>query len=183
MKRRKEVAEILWNLGREIPGFKSEDLLQYTEWAIPKLYNSLKNKERLEVKCTSELINKLNEQSLKYRITENMDHISVQFVELFDNIKKDNEIYIQVYVSIYFYDKVKNNIDDESKNDKYWNDIWIVTYREGIESKRNNSNCANCGAIMKYNQMSNIFECEYCGNIIHDKFNSKREIIDIELYD
>jgi len=181
MKRRRELTEVILDIRNEIPGFNKEELLEYTEWAIPKLYNSLKNGEDLEVKCKPELINKLDKEKTKYRINKSMDHINVQYVELFDSIKKDNEMYIQVYLSVYFYDNVENNIGNNSTNDKYWNDIWIVTYREGVKSDRRNSNCDNCGAIMEYNQVRDTFECEYCGNIIHNNSDSKWEIVDIEL--
>lgn len=181
MKRRKELIEVILDIRNEIPGFDKEELLQYTEWAIPRLYNSLKSEEELEVKCNPELINKLHKERVKYRINKSMDHISIQYVELFDNIKKDNEMYIQVYLSIYFYDDVENNAGNNDINDKYWNDIWIVTYRETNKSGRQNSNCVNCGAVMEYNQVRDIFECEYCGNMIHNNSDSKWEIVDIEL--
>jgi len=179
--KRRDPTEVFLDIRNEIPGFNRKELLDYTEWAIQKLYNSLKNEEKLEIKCKPQLINKLNKERDKYRINNNMDHISVQYVELFDSLKKDNEMYIQVYLSIYFYDNVENNIDNDSINDKYWNDIWIVTYKEGIKSDRKNYNCANCGAIMKYKQVRDTFECEYCGNIIHNNSDSKWEIVDIEL--
>ena len=160
MKRRRELAEVIFDIRNEIPGFNKEDLV---------------------VKCKSELINKLNKESAKYRINKDIDHISIQYVELFDSIKKDNEMYIQFYLSIYFYDDVDNNIGNYSMNDKYWNDIWIVTYRECVKSEGKKSNCDNCGATMKYNQLRDTFECEYCGNVIHNNSNSKWEIVDIEL--
>lgn len=179
--KRREITEVLLDIKNEIPGFNKEELLEYIEWAIPKLYNSLINKKEPEVKCKSELINKLNGQSMKYRITEDIDHINVQYAELFDNVKSDNQMYIQVYLSIYFYDKAENNIGNNSMNDRYWNDIWIVTCRENIEIARDSSNCANCGAIMEYIQTTDTFECEYCGNIIHNRTDSNWEIVDIEL--
>lgn len=181
MKRKREITEIILDIRSVIPGFNKEELLQYTKWAIPKLYNSLKNEEELEVKCKPELINKLNKESIKYRINKNMDHISVQYIELFDNIRKDNEMYIQVYLSIYFYDDVENNIGSNLVNDRYWNDIWIVTYKESINTGIKNSNCINCGAIMEYNQLKDTFECKYCGNIVNNNSDSKWEIVDIEL--
>lgn len=96
-------------------------------------------------------------------------------------MKKDDEIYIQVYSSIYFYDDVGNNVENYSVSDKYWNDIWIVTFRESSGLNKKNSNCVNCGAIMEYNKVRDIFKCEYCGNIIQNKSDSKWEIVDIEL--
>lgn len=181
MKKRKESTEVLWNIRKEIPGFNKIELLEYLEWAIPRLYHSLVNKTEPEVKCAHELINKLYSRSLQYRITKDIDHVTVQYAELFDSAKKENEMYIQVYLSIYFYDKVENNINNKSTGDKYWNDIWIVTCKENNESVKESSNCVNCGAVMKYIPARDIFECEYCGNIIHRKTNLSWEIVDIEL--
>ena len=179
MKQRREVTEICKELESEILGFNREELLKYTKWAIPKLYNSLKNNEKLEIKCTPELINKIKKEKIKYRIDKRIDQINIQYVELYDDIKKDDGIYIQVYLSIFFYDNVKNNFGDNYTNDRYWNDIWIVTYKESVVKK--NSNCANCGAIMQYNQLKDSFECKYCGNIIQNKSDSNWEIVEIEL--
>lgn len=181
MKRRKEHKELVLDIKNAIPGFNEDEVLQYTKWAIPKLYNSLKNDEKIEIRCNPELLNKLDKEKAKYRINKNMDHISVQFAELFDNFKKDDEMYLQIYLSIYFYDNVKNNDGNNSINDNYWNDIWIITYRESTKSDKINSKCANCGAVMKYNQLRNIFECEYCGNIILNDDKLNWEIVDIEL--
>lgn len=179
--KRREPVEVMLEIKNEMPWFDKEELLEYAKWSVQKLYNSLKNEEKLVIKCKPELINKLNKQRDKYRINEDIDHISIQYVELFDNIKKENEIYIQVYLSIYFYDDVQNNVDKYIINDKYWNDIWIVTYKECSKLHRKDSNCVNCGAVMQYNQLRDILECKYCGNIINNKFDSKWEIVDIEL--
>ena len=181
MKKIKEVTEIVLDIKREIPGFKKDELLEYSEWVIPKLYYSLKNKEKIEIKCKPELINKLNNEHLKYKITENVDSISVQYVRLYDNEKREGEMYIQVYAAVYFYDNVSNNPGHPFAEDKYWNDVWIVTYRENLETEKRNSNCDNCGATMKYNLRKNVFECEYCGNTANNIPNSKWEIVDIEL--
>lgn len=181
MKRKRELEEIILDIRNEIPGFNKEELIEYTECAIPALYNSLKNEEKIKVKCNPKLVNKLNKEKAKYRINKNIDKISVQYIELFDSIKKDNEIYIQLYLSIYFCDNTRNNLNYDSVNDRYWNDIWIVTYKESAKRDKINSNCSNCGAIMKYNQAKDIFKCEYCGNIIHNNYESNWEIDDIEI--
>lgn len=179
--KKREISEIIFDIRNEIPEFNREELIQYTKWVIPKLYNSLKNEEKLEVKCKPELIEKLEKEKEKYRINKSMDQVSVQYVEIYDNIKKEDDMYIQVYSSIYFYDDVGNNVDKYSENDKYWNDIWIITFRKGIKLDRQDCNCANCGAVMKYNRLKDVFECEYCGNIVHNNSDSKWEIVDIEL--
>lgn len=173
--------DISIELKDEILGFNEEELLQYIKWAVQKLYNSIKDEEEINVKCKEELIKKLNEEKTKYRISKNTDSMSVQFARLFDYEKKDNEIYIQVYLSIYFYDDVHNNRYNMEMRDKYWNDIWIVTCKERMEVQVKNSKCPSCGAVMKYKRMDDIFECTYCENIIENRFNSKWELVDIEL--
>lgn len=178
--RKRELNEILLDIRNEIPDFNREELLDYTKWIVPRLYNSLKNQEELNIKCDSGLIDRLNEQKLRYRITKDMDRISIQYAEIYDNVKKDDQMHIQVYLSVYFFDDVKNNKDRDSISDKYWNDIWVVTYKKDIMHEIANSNCKNCGAIMKYNKRENLFQCEYCGNVIH-KSDSKWEMVDIEV--
>lgn len=182
MERKRDITEVLFEIKNGIPGFNKEELLEYIEWAIPKLYNSLANEIEPEVKCTPELINKLRNQSSKYRITKDIDSISVQYSELFDNIKKDDETLIILYLSIYFYDKTENNVGNiNNKNDRYWNDIWIVTCKKNNTLNKNNSNCINCGAVMEYDKAKDVFECKYCGNIINNRNDSNWEIVDIEL--
>ena len=179
---KRDLTEVVFEILNEIPGFKKDELLEYTKWAIQRLYYSLKNGEEIKVKCKSELINKLNKEKVKYKIDKNIDHISIQYVELYDSIKKDDEMYIQVYVSVYFHDDVENNVCEYSMDDKYWNEIWIVTYRANSKSDtRKNSNCINCGAAMQYRRLKDTFECEYCGNTIQNDTNSIWEIVDIEL--
>ena len=182
MRKGRELNEVLMDIEKEMPDFNADEFLKYTEWAIQKLYNSLRDNEKSEVKCEEELISKLDEQRLKYRITKDIDHISIHYAEILDVIRKDGIMYIQVYLSVYFYDNTKNNINmDDDLDYKYWNDIWIVTLGEDIELERKKCNCVNCGAIMKYNKARSTFECEYCGNIVHNDFDSGWKIVDIEL--
>lgn len=182
MKKRKEETEIFFEIKKDVPEFDREELLEYTKWGIPQLYNALKNKQ--EIQCKEELKNKLLKEKNKFKINENMDHINIQYMKLFDYIKKDNEAYIQIYASVYFFDNVKNNKEyNFVEKNKYWNDIWIITYKQKKESKLKNSNkCNNCGAIMKYDNIKKIVECEYCGNIVYDNFYLNWEIEDIELW-
>lgn len=182
MKKRKEETEVFFEIKNDIPEFNREELLEYTKWGIPQLYIALKNKR--EIKLKKELINKLLKEKNKYRINDNIDHICIQYTQLFDYIKKHNETYIQVYASVYFFDNVENNITyNLFENDKYWNDIWIITYKQKTESKlKKYNNCYNCGAIMKYDNIKKIVECEYCGNIVYDNLNINWEIEDIEIW-
>ena len=64
------------DLKNEIPEFDKKELLQYTEWTIAKLYNSLKNNKKLETEIKPELVNKLNKERAKYRI--NMVEIELE---------------------------------------------------------------------------------------------------------
>ena len=181
MKRKKEITELLFDIKKEIPYFNKEELIEYTKYAIPNIYNILKNEEtqEIKIKCDKKLIEKMLQNKTKYRISKYMDHLSVQYIDLFDYIKKDNEILIQIYVSIYFYDDARNNKGSKYNEDKYWNDGWIVTYRNKV--KYTNYNCTNCGAIMEYNKTEDIFECKYCGNKSYNQFNTSWEIVDIEI--
>ena len=43
------------------------NLLEYIKLIIPNLYNSLKNNEEVQVRCSPELISKLIEEKCKYR--------------------------------------------------------------------------------------------------------------------
>ena len=63
----------------------------------------------------------------------------------------NSEKYIKVYISLYFYDDVNNNIDKDCEKDKYWNDTWIITYKINGGKTKDNCNCSNCGSVMKYN--------------------------------
>lgn len=181
MERKRELYEIVLDIQKEIAGFNRDELINYITWAIPRLYDSVRHNEKIDVKCDSELINKLNKENTKYRINKDIDHLSVQFAELTNNYKQDDEMYIQVYLSLFFYDNVKNNTDDNSLADKYWNDIWIVTVKKDYKPGQKQHNCSNCGAVLKYNQARNIFQCEYCGNIIHNNSDSQWKIVNIEI--
>ena len=184
MKVRREMTEILRDIDRGLPGFDKEDLLNYTKWAILNLHEEFKNGQtnKNTVRCKNEFINKLINEKEKYRMTTNIDHITVQHVKLYDSIKENEETIIKVYASIYFYDDENNNIENAEDNESYWNDIWIITYRDAKTNKLEDGKCKNCGAIMNYNQMKKIFKCDYCGNVVTtQKWNRDWEILDIEV--
>lgn len=178
---KRESSEILHDIKVEIPEFEKDELLEYTKWAIPSLYESLRDNEKIVLNCNNEVINKINSEKESYRVTKNIDKVTVQYADLFDYLNINSEKYIKVYISLYFYDDVNNNIDKDCEKDKYWNDTWIITYKINGGKTKDNCNCSNCGSVMKYNLQSNIFECEYCGNVIHINSNLKWEIVDIQV--
>lgn len=175
-----EINKILFGIKNDIPEFNKEEFLEYTKWSIIDLYNKLKDEQQSNLNYPKDLISNLIQEKNKFRITKDIDHISIQYTELFDYIKKDNKKYIKIYCSIYFYDNAENNSSLQYTNDKFWNDIWIVTFSD--TNNTNNSNCSNCGADFKYNKFKQIYECEYCGNTTYNTISGNWELIDIELY-
>jgi len=165
MYKKSKRTETLIEIKRYLPDFKKENLLEYTKWAIPSLYNSLKNNKKIEVEATEELIQKLKINKPEYRITTDIDHINLQYTAVIDCIKENDEIYVKVYSSIYFYDNVRNNVFKDNLKDKYFNDIWIITYKiKKRKEDKEKLTCGNCGAVMQYNSKKMLLECKYCGN-------------------
>ena len=182
---RRELAEILVDIRKEIPGFKKEELIEYTKWAIPKLYDELRdnvNLEQMKVKCNNQLIDKIIQEKVRYRISKNIDNISMQYIELYDTVKKDEDLLIKVYVSIYFYDNVSNNLEWQFAQDRHVNDIWVVTFKGKSSERFEDGNCDNCGAVMEYNETKSIYNCAYCGNVVTtQRLYRDWEIADIEV--
>jgi len=184
MKGKKDVTEIILEIKNKNPFFNREDFLDYTKSIIPILYNDLKNGNSVKTKnrCKEDIIYKLLQNKSKYRIITDMDHISIQYAELFDYLEENDEIYVKVYISVHFYDNVKNNKIDNRMVDGFWNDIWIITYKNLEKNYNiNNLKCQNCGAIMKYSLIKKILECNYCGNELYYRPNMNWEIVDIEV--
>lgn len=219
MIKRRDITEVLLEIKKEMPLFDKNQIIEYTKWAIPILYESIKygDTKNLKINCKSNLIKKLSKMKYEYRITDDIDRVSVHYAELFDFIKTENEAFVKLYISVYFYDNVTNNKPDEKEenndlkdegkmirfkldknrnlvykyeisakkpDNKYWNDIWIVTY--GKRSKLTNiksANCSNCGAIMKYDETRNVLECEHCKNIVYGNLDNtdEWEIVDIDI--
>lgn len=149
-------------------GIKVKELHNYTEWAIETLYENLKNNKKYnnKIKCQDKVIEKILNNREKYRMTDDVDRMNIQYVGLIDYYEKENVEYIEMKLSVYFYDDTKNNINiDKEVPHKYWNDIWIVTYKRTNYDKTENFNCESCGATMKYNIDNKMYKCEYCGNI------------------
>ena len=181
MEEKIDITDIVFKIKSEIPKFDREDFIEYTKWTIPELYSSVKNEEAIDIKCSKELVEKLIENKSIYKIKKDIDYISIQYTELVDCTKDDDNVYVKVYMSIYFKDDVSNNIIKINDRDRFWNDIWIVTYKKSLSYKNIDPRCNNCGAIMKYNNIEEILKCDYCGNIMICSDNQNWEMIDIEV--
>ena len=159
-----EHEKALIEIKKEIVDFDEEDLLRFTKNAIVNIhyffshekYNQLKNY------CSEELIKKILDDKKKYRIDINMDNIRVGFAKIRDVYKKD-DFFIKVHTSVFFYDDARNNNAMGSTSDKYWNDIWTITYKRKKDEEITNK-CPNCGSLMEYNIGSKTFLCDYCRN-------------------
>lgn len=134
--------EILLKIKNDFPGFNKDEILEFTKDSVLNLYNQLKNENTKNLNYEKNLIDKLIKNKNKFRISKDIDHISVQYVELFDYIKQENKNYIKIYCSIYFYDNTENNLYGNHTNNKYWNDIWIITLTNGKQENRNC--CSKC---------------------------------------
>ncbi len=143
------------------PYFEDNKFLEAVKYEVKKIYITLcegNENEYNNCNCTQNVINKLLENKEEFRISKDMDSISVQYANLHDYIAG----FIQVYLSIYFYDKTSNNEENIDNSDKYYNDIWIVSYKK--ESLEDVLKCTTCGATMKKDELNNILECPYCNN-------------------
>ena len=164
-------------------GINLKELFDYTEWAVETLYDDLKNNRQYKnkIKCQEQVVEKILNNKEKYRMTDDIDRMNIQYVGLKSSHEKGDEKYIKIKLSVYFYDNTKNNVNiDEKVPHKYWNDIWIVTYKNIDSINTENSNCENCGATMNYNIKNKTYRCEYCGNIYVGE-NINWEICDIEV--
>ena len=177
--------KMLIDIKKQIPNFEREELLEYTKMVIPVLYEEIKaadDKENITIKCNEEIIDKLIKNKDIYRINNKMDRVNVQYAELYDYMKKEKEIYLIVYASVYFYDDVDNNMNNVLGRDRHWNEIWIITYRDKQLSENREGNCKNCGAPMQYDELKKVFKCDYCGNVVKaKKWVRDWEIVDIEV--
>ena len=182
MKNSKDIVEIINGIKNIIPEFDNEKMITYAKWCITNLYNSIKNNENIKINCNEDLINKLKISKPKFKIKNDIDHLSIQYLDLYDYEVKDNFIYIKVYASVYFYDNQKNNGTNSNGEEKYWNDIWVATFKENLNFiTKSNSSCSHCGSLMKYNPIRDIYECDYCGNMIHNNYNAFLELLDIDI--
>jgi len=184
MSREREVSEIFLHIKRDVREFDRETFLEDAKFDVFNIYNMLKNDEqdKLVQNHPYLMVQKILDNKYKYRINENIDHISVQYIELDDYIVEDDEKYIKLYLSVYFYDNARNNDIPLHGKDKYWNDIWIVTYKYyESEVEEIYNNCKNCGGNMKYYKDADMFKCNYCGSTRRNINFAKWKIYDIEV--
>ena len=176
--------DIMYDINRSFAYFNKEDLFSFVKWAVVNIHEDLRdgNIDKTNNLCSVSLQEKLTKNKEKYRLVNDVDRITIQYIDIYDCITKNDIPYIQVYVSIYFYDKVSNNEKQDSLKDKYFDDTWIVTLKEDevLESQKK-YRCTNCGAYMKLNKITEVFECKYCGNTMYDHPKTDWIIDDIEI--
>ena len=174
---------LLLDIKKEIPDFNENEIIEYTQYIIPNMHYFFSNeqKDKLKKYCSEDLIKRIFEQKEKYRISKNFDRVNVQFAKIDSFVNDENNLYLKVYASVFFYDKIANNVFKEDITDKYWNDIWIITFKEKNKIGINNqTKCPNCGAPMEYDPTKKEFNCNYCRNhMVITEMNW--EIIDIEI--
>ena len=172
---------LLWRIKTEIPNFDDKELLEYTKTIIPNIHLFFCDEkiEKLKRYCSDDIIKKVLKNANKYRISDDIDNVRVGYARIQGYVNKENKFFIKVYSSVFFYDDVDNNKIKTYNLDKYWNDIWTVTY-EGIGEKEILNKCPTCGASMEYNLSKHMFTCEYCRNsIYYSQINWK--IVDIDV--
>ena len=167
----------------DVPGFDEEELLEFARFAIPNVHLlfSQEKSDILKKYCSDDLIKKVLENKKDYRISSDNDITRVGYSRLQDYKNENNEIYVKVYNSVFFYDRVSNNqvIDEMANFDKYWNDIWVVTF-QGNFGRDIMTKCPFCGAKMEYNSSKHMFTCENCrDSLYYSHINWK--IVDIEV--
>ena len=176
--------DIVYDIKNNFKYFSKEELLGFVKWSIVKIHEDLKDGDIDKVNsiCSKKLERKLENDREKYRLTNDIDRITIQFIDIYDCIKKDGIAYIKVYVSIYFYDNTLNNEVNNTGNDKYFDDIWLVTLKEDRNPDKQKTNkCDNCGSILHFDYEKEIFECKYCGNTVYDIPKANWIIDDIEI--
>ena len=176
-----EKKQLINRIQTEIAGFNQYELIDYTKISLLNIYRFLceEKLEKVSKYCSEKLINKMIANKDEYRISKNIDTISVCHASIIEFDKIKNKAYLKIRASIFFYDDVSNNIDNTEFFDKYWNDIWIITYE-----LNNNGNilnkCPCCGSFMEYNKLKHMFICNYCRNNIYYS-QIKWKIVDIEV--
>jgi hypothetical protein len=157
--------DLIMKIREKLPNFDEQELLNFTKASIPHMHKAfIENRtDKIKEYCCNSLIEKILNNNVLYRISPDIDNVRVEFTRLEGYSYKDDKFYVKVYASLYFYDDVENNLDSIELYDKYWNDIWVITY-EGNGNKQIANQCPTCGAYMKYDTFSKMFKCEYCGN-------------------
>ena len=176
-----EKEESILRIKEEIPNFNEQELLEYTKIVIPNIHTFASHEkwDRVKRYCSDELIGKIQNNKEVYRISNNMDIVRVGYARVEGFSIEESKLLLKVYSSVFFYDDVDNNDDNDGNFDKYWNDIWVVTY-EGKENIANMNKCQNCGASMDYNTSKHMFTCNYCRNsLYYSQINWK--IVDVNV--
>lgn len=179
---RRESSEILFEIKKDYPRFEKDEFIEGAKIDIKNLYYAFcKNEWELnKVNCTNELKNKIKNNSDSYRINKNYDTVSIQYIELCDYIQ-EKENTIKLYVSAIFYDDVDNNeIKENDNSDKYFNDVWVVSYKDS--GQQADLKCNNCGATMEKDENNNLLKCSYCRTQEYYNFKvTNWKIYDIEI--
>ena len=172
--------DLLLKIKRDMPNFDREEILEFTKIIIPNIHYFFSNgkEDKLNKYCTDNVIRKVLENKQAYRISKDIDNVRVGYERLEDYKNENNKMYIKVYSSVFFYDEASNNENNWTSCDKYWNDIWVVTYEDKFEKEIINK-CPNCGAFMEYNKSKHMFTCNYCKNdLYYSQINWR--IVDID---
>ena len=176
-----EKEKALMNLKAKVPKFDEEEIVEYTKNVIPNIHIFLSQEkiDKVSKYCSEEVINKLKSNKKLYRISNNIDSIRVVFARLEGYNDSNEKIQIKIYASIFFYDDVDNNEISEETVDRYWNDIWIITYE--LEGNKDIINkCPSCGATMGYSSLNHMFTCDYCRNSLYFS-QIEWKIVDMEV--
>ena len=183
---------LILEIKKSIKDFNEAELLDYTKYAIQNLHYFFCNDrfDKIKKYCSKDVIEKIINQKDKFRITNNIDRVNIQYMRISDTYTKDDICYIKLYVSIIFFDDVSNNPDfdeleatgtDYIDPNYYWNDIWEITFKENLhQGLVPQIKCPNCGASMDYNKDTKTLTCNYCRNhMLVTQINWK--IVDIDV--
>ena len=176
-----EQQELVLKIKEVIPSFDYQELLEYTKIIVPNIHLLFCNdkNDKLKRYCNDKLIEKVFENKKIYRINSDIDNARVGYARLQDYYSENDNNYVKVYSSVFFYDESANNLQKTDGFDKYWNDIWVITY-EGDFGNDNVNKCPTCGAPMEYNNSKHMFTCDYCRNsLYYSQINWK--IVDIDV--
>ena len=159
---------LVYQIKSDFPNFDEQELLEYTQFVVPNIHHFFSYEKNVNFKkyCSDELIEKILEHKNLFRISTNIDSTRVGYARIQEYSNQNNKFYIKVYSSVFFYDDVDNNVNSHDPYDKYWNDIWVITY-EGNTGNEFINKCPYCGASMEYNRSKHMFTCNYCRNSLY----------------
>ncbi len=174
---RNDPVKILGEIRMTNPDFSKDAFIENSKSDLINLYKYAcnGNLKDIELSYSKQLIKKVTENPDLYRISKNFDVMNILYINLND-YKENTAKYIQLYVSVYFFDDVDNNIIKNDDIDKFWNDIWLVTYKR--EDNDEILKCSNCGATMEKDEENNLLKCEYCRTEKYFNFGTQDWILD-----